>query len=399
MAQKARAHDCCVVVLSEDRENNEDGKEHQYRHLHDDDEKDRSDQVKQLIQVQTHQRHGKIQVQHDIANAVHQWESEMIPVELLVQVADKHSYEQCADIGREAHSDQLANPAGNLGSKRHAEQDRGHVLQDVQAGELFAVSCIDLFDGSVQGLGVVRCQVVLLNQHACHWSAHQDAEDQAEGRSCCADGDTCRIAHIGKGGTVGACRSVSADHGDGTCQERVGILKACDIGDTDADAVLDDGYDAGNQPVDDQQDATLLQKRKGRAQADSGEKRHHERTLEGRIELERERAALMSGKGDEHEQEATHHRSRNAVLREKAHLLPDPEANQEQYGGQRRRHDHRTADIQCTINSFKRHKFPPFFLTGAVSETRSIRVTAVFRSQSLTNEVLGCRDAKISISL
>ena len=254
----------------------------------------------------------------------------MIPVELLVQVADKHSDEHCADIRREAHSDKLANPARNLGSKRHAEQDRGHVLQDVQAGELFAVSCIDLFDGSVQGLGVVRCQVVLLNQHACHWSAHQDAEDQAEGRSCCADGDTCRIAHIGKGGTVGACRSVSADHGDGTCQERVGILKACDIGDTDADAVLDDGYDAGNQPVDDQQDATLLQKRKGRAQADSGEKRHHERTLEGRIELKRERAALMSGKGDEHKQEATHHRSRNAVLREEVHLLPDPEANQKQ---------------------------------------------------------------------
>ena len=99
---------------------------------------------------------------------------------------------------------------------------------------------------------------------------------------------------------------------------------------------------------------------RGRAQADGGEERHHERTLECRVELERERAALMSGKGDEHEQEAAQHRSRNAVLREEAHLLPDPEADQEQDGGKRRRHDHRTADIQCTFNSFKRHKSPPF---------------------------------------
>ena len=284
----------------------------------------------------------------------------MIPVELPVQVANKHSDKHCADIGREAHFDQLAEPAGDLGSECHAEQDRGHVLQDVQVGELFAVSCIDLFDGSVQGLGVVRGQVVLLDQHAGHRAAHQNAKDQAKGRSCRADGDSCRIAHLDKGGTVGACRSVSAGHGNGTCQKRVGVLKACDIGEADADAVLDDRDDAGDQPVDDQQDSALLQKGKGRAQADGGEERHHERTLECRVELERERAALMSGKGNEHEQEAAQHRSRNAVLREEAHLPPEPEAEQEQGSGQRRRHDHRTADIQCTFNSFKKHKLPPF---------------------------------------
>ena len=327
MAQKARAHDCCIIVLSEDWENDKEGKEHQYYHLRSDNDEDWSDQVKKLIQVQAHQCHGKIQVQHNITSAIHQWEAEMIPVELLVQVADKHSNEHCADIRREVHSNQLTEPAGELGSECHTEQDRGHVLQDVQIGELIAVSCVDLFDGSVQRLGVVRGQVVLLNQHAGHWAAHQDAKNQAKGRSCRADGDSCRIAHLDKGGTVGACRSVSAGHGDGTCQKRVGILKACDIGEADADAVLKDRDNAGNQPVDDHQNAALLQKGEGRAQTNGGEERHHERTLEGRVELERERTALMAGKGDKHEQEAAHHWSRNTVLREETHLLPDPEAD------------------------------------------------------------------------
>ena len=71
----------------------------------------------------------------------------------------------------------------------------------------------------------------------------------------------------------------------------------------------------------------LLQKGKGRAQANGGEERHHERALEGRVELECERAALMAGKSDEHEQETAHHRSRNTVLREETHLLPKPEAD------------------------------------------------------------------------
>ena len=190
------------------------------------------------------------------------------------------------------------------------------------------MSCVDLFDGCVQGIGVVRGQMILLDQHAGHRAAHQNAEDQAEGRSCRANGDTCRISHLGKGETVGACRSVSADHGDGACQERVGIRKACDIGEADADAILDDRDDAGDQPVDDQQDAALLQKGKGRAKADGGKERHHERTLKCRVELDYEHAAPMSGKGDEHEQETAQHRSRNAVLREEAHLLPNPEADQ-----------------------------------------------------------------------
>ncbi len=57
--------------------------------------------------------------------------------------------------------------------------------------------------------------------------------------------------------------SESAGHEDGACQKRVGILNACNIGEADADAILDDGDNAGNQPVDEQQDAPPSSEGKG----------------------------------------------------------------------------------------------------------------------------------------
>ena len=252
MAQETRAHDGCVVVFPENREDDKDGQENQHHYLCHNDQQHRSDEVQKLIQVQAHEGHGEVQIQHYIADAVHQREAEVIPVELLIQVADDNRHEHGAHVGGEAHADELADPAGDLGAQGHADQKGRHVLHHIEGGELLAVSLIDLLHGGIQGLAVVRGQMILLNQHPGHRAADENAEDQAEGCRSRTDGDAGGIAHLHKGRAVGAGRAVSADHGDGAGEQRIGVLKTGHGGKSDTDTVLDDGYDACNQPVDDQ---------------------------------------------------------------------------------------------------------------------------------------------------
>ncbi len=116
-------------------------------------------------------------------------------------------------------------------------------------------------------------------------SADQNAGDQAEGSGSGAHADSRTVAHLLKGGAVGARRAVSADHGDGAGQQGVGGLKADNLAYGDADHVLKDGDDTGHQPVDHQQHAAPLQQGEAGAETHSSEEGQHEGALEIRVKL------------------------------------------------------------------------------------------------------------------
>ena len=125
---------------------------------------------------------------------------------------------------------------------------------------------------------------------------------------------------------------MAADHGDGGGEQGVGSVQAHRGAYGDADDVLEDGDDAGAQPVDNQHDAAFFQQGEAGTQTYGGKERQHKDILEGVCEVKGKGIAGMSGKGDEHEQEAAHHRGRDAVLGQEADLVFDEIADQQQDG-------------------------------------------------------------------
>ena len=148
---------------------------------------------------------------------------------------------------------------------------------------------------------------------------------------------------------------MAADHGDGGSQQGIGRLQADELADTDADAVLEDGNDTCDQPVDDEQQAALLQQLEAGAQTDGGEECQHEGTLEVGVEVERKGVGHMTDEGDEHEQEAAHNRCGNAVLVQNLDLALDEEADQQQNGSHGGSHDRISVEIQHAFEHFNRH--------------------------------------------
>ena len=124
------------------------------------------------MQVEAHQRDGQVQVQHDIANSVYQAKVEVVHMNLFVQVSDDHGDEHSAYIGREAHTDQRSDPAGNLRANRHTDQDNSHVLDDIQRRKRLAMALVDLFHGIVQRFRIIRSKLVLFDQQSGHRAAN-----------------------------------------------------------------------------------------------------------------------------------------------------------------------------------------------------------------------------------
>ena len=157
-------------------------------------------------------------------------------------------------------------------------------------------------------------QVILDDQPAAHGAADEHGADQAEGGGGSAHQLALVIAHLHKGAAIGQSRAVSADHGDGAGQQGIGGGQAHRSAHGDADDVLEDGDDAGGEPIDNQQHAALFQQGEAGAQAHGGEEGQHKGILEGVGEVEGEGVGGISGPGDEHEQEAAHHGGGDAVF-------------------------------------------------------------------------------------
>ena len=280
----------------------------------------------------------------------------------LVQVPENDRHEHGADVAREGHADQLADKVGDHGSDGHRHQKGRDILDDVQGGKLLTAGCVDLVKVRNVIFTGIRLQIIFYDELSCQRTAQQDAGDQAEGRRRGTDLNAGRITHVREGLAVGARGSVSADHGDGAGQQGVGRFQAHSLADADADHVLEDRDHARAQPVDDQQRAALRQKREACAEAHAGEEGQHERALEIGVELESKGIRGVADKGDEHEDKAAHHRSRDAVLVQEFRLAFDKIADQQQDRCHGCGHDGCAVDIQNAFHKFKRHNIPPLIL-------------------------------------
>ena len=359
VAAEAGAHDSSVIVGAQDPEHHEVGDDGHKHNLAEHHQQHAAHEVQQIPEAQGHEGEAQIEVQHHGAQLVGQLEAELVEVGLLVHVAEDDGNKHCSHVAGERHADELADPAGEHGSDGHADDDGRHVLDDVKVGE------VDLLAGGIDALHVgvavvvlLGLQVVLHDQASRQRSADQNAGDQAEGSGSGAHADSRAVAHLFKGGAVGARRAVSADHGDGAGQQGVGGLKADNLADCDADHVLKDGDDTGHQPVDHQQHAAPLQQGEAGAETHGGEEGQHEGALEIRVKLEGEAVGHVSDEGDNHEQEAAHHRCGNAVLLKERNLLLDPVSDQKKNGSKRQSKNGVTGNGHDTFGRFKCHYAP-----------------------------------------
>ena len=146
---------------------------------------------------------------------------------------------------------------------------------------------------------------------------------------------------------------MAADHGDGGRQQGVGGLQTYRGAHCDADDVLEDGDHTGAQPVDDQQDAALLQQGEAGAQTHGGEEGQHEGVLEGVGEVEGKSTGGVAGEGDEHKDEAANDGSRDTVLGQEVDLVFDRVTDQQKNGSHCQGHDCVGVDVEDVFHSFK----------------------------------------------
>lgn len=332
VAAEPGAHDGCVIIASQDLEDHEPaGQDHEH-HLGRHNQHYAAQEPGQLPQPQGHKGDGQVQVQHHISDAVHQGEIELIEMVFFIQVPEDHGGEHGPYIGGEAHVYQFPDPAGDHGADGHAAQDGGDVLDNVQGAEFFLGSGVDFFHIRVEVFRGIRFQMVLFNEHPGYRAPYQHRGDETEGGGGHAHFQAGRIAHGYEGLPIGGCGAVAPDHGNGAGQESIGGFNAEDLGKGDADYILTDGDDAGYQPVDDQQGSAFFQQGDAGAQAYGGEEGQHKGILEIGVEFESVGSGLVADEGDEHEQESSHYRSRDAVFPEGG-TLPLHPVSQKQHNG------------------------------------------------------------------
>ena len=91
--------------------------------------------------------------------------------------------------------------------------------------------------------------MVLYNQQSSYRSTNQYGRNQSKGGSGHAYFQTRRISQAYKSFSIGSSCSMTTDHGDGTGQQCIGDFNAKKPGKNDADGILTNGNDTGNQPV------------------------------------------------------------------------------------------------------------------------------------------------------
>ena len=217
----------------------------------------------------------------------------------------------------------------DLRAYRHADDYRDDVRHYVEARELAARGSVDALDVVVVVLVFLGLEPVSLDERASERAADEDGGDEAEGRGRRADERAVRVAHADEVAAVAERRAVAAYHGYRGGEQRVGRFDADERADADPDEVLEYGDDAAAEPVDDEQQAALLEQLEARAEADGREEGEHEVILEDVREFHLEGPGDVAREGDEHEDEAADDGRGDAVFRKRGDFLPDVVAEQQ----------------------------------------------------------------------
>ena len=178
-----------------------------------------------------------------------------------------------------------------------------------------------------------RLQVMAFNEQTTERSAQQNGGDQTECRCCGTNRFGEWVAHFHKIVAIGQGSAVSANHRDSACQQSIRRLQAGGFGNADTDAVLDDGNNAADQPVDQQQFSAALEQLKARAQTDGRKECQHKHALERVIEYKGKASGGMPNPGDKHKEEAANDRCGNAEFREEMYFAHQNVSDEKKDGG------------------------------------------------------------------